>query len=62
MKGEYERRLNTEWTGGIVVNIVSRFIQYLQQEGFYREKEVAFPHKQAVLMRLTREAWEGPSA
>jgi hypothetical protein len=23
---------------------------------------VAFPHKQAVLMRLTREAWEGPSA
>jgi hypothetical protein len=48
--------------GGIVVNIVSRFIQYLQQEGFYREKEVAFPHKQAVLMRLTREAWEGPSA
>lgn len=39
-----------------------RFIKYLQQEGFYREREISFLHKQAALMRLTREAWVGPQA
>lgn len=42
------------------MRICGRFIAYLQQEGFYREKEITFPHKQSALMRLTREAWEGP--
>ncbi|KAI5859218.1 acyl-CoA N-acyltransferase [Tricharina praecox] len=40
----------------------ARFIGYLQQEGFAKEREVTFPHKQSALMRLTREAWDGPSA
>ncbi|TGZ82065.1 hypothetical protein EX30DRAFT_370752 [Ascodesmis nigricans] len=39
-----------------------KFIGYLMREGFYKEKEFAFPHKQAALMRLRREAWDGPSA
>ncbi|KAA8893856.1 acyl-CoA N-acyltransferase [Sphaerosporella brunnea] len=38
-----------------------KFIQYLQKEGFAKEKEITFPHKQSALMRLTREAWDGPS-
>jgi len=33
----------------------------LMDEGFYKEKEIAFPHKQAALMRLTRDSWQGPS-
>ncbi|KAL1838022.1 hypothetical protein VTK73DRAFT_4485 [Phialemonium thermophilum] len=39
----------------------ARFIQHLQFAGFSKEKEVAFPHKQAWLGRLRREAWEGPA-
>ncbi|KAI5777530.1 acyl-CoA N-acyltransferase [Geopyxis carbonaria] len=39
-----------------------KFIRYLMSEGFSKEKEFAFPHKQAALMRLHREAWEGPAA
>jgi len=39
-----------------------KFIRHLMSEGFYKEKEITFPHKQAALMRLKREAWEGPSA
>ncbi|KAI9827273.1 MAG: hypothetical protein M1832_005411 [Thelocarpon impressellum] len=38
-----------------------RFIKYLHEAGFHREKEVAFPHKQSALMRVRREAWEAPS-
>lgn len=37
-----------------------RFINYLHQAGFYKEKEFSFPHKQAALMKLKREAWQGP--
>lgn len=43
------------------LNINHRFIKYLTEAGFYKEKEFAFPHKQAALMKLEREAWEtGP--
>ncbi len=38
-----------------------RFIQHLQYAGFNKEKEIAFPHKQAWFGRLRRECWEGPS-
>ncbi|CAZ86226.1 unnamed protein product [Tuber melanosporum] len=38
----------------------TKFIKYLVDAGFYKEKEFAFPHKQAALMKLKREAWEGP--
>lgn len=37
-----------------------RFIQHLQYAGFSKEKEIAFPHKQAWFGRLRRENWEGP--
>lgn len=39
----------------------TRFIDYLQEVGFYKEKEVIFPHKQSALMRIKREAWEAPA-
>ncbi|KAM7196862.1 Acyl-CoA N-acyltransferase [Naviculisporaceae sp. PSN 640] len=38
----------------------ARFIQHLEYAGFVKEKEVAFPHKQAWFGRLKRETWEGP--
>jgi len=38
---------------------MSRFLDILQKFGFYKEKEFAFPHKQAALMRMKREAWSG---
>jgi len=37
-----------------------RFIDYLEEVGFYKEKEISFPHKQAALMKVGREGWEAP--
>ncbi|KAH9908191.1 siderophore biosynthesis protein [Xylariomycetidae sp. FL2044] len=38
-----------------------RFLQLLQEAGFSKERQLAFPHKQAWLCRLRRDAWEGPT-
>ena len=38
-----------------------RFIGYLQDVGFYKEREIAFPFKQAALMKINRDAWEAPA-
>ncbi|WYZ43370.1 hypothetical protein EsH8_VI_001069 [Colletotrichum jinshuiense] len=38
-----------------------RFLQHLQYAGFAKEREIAFPHKQSYLMKLNRDAWEGPA-
>lgn len=40
---------------------IHRFISYLQEAGFHKEKEITFPHKQAALMKITREAWDAPT-
>ncbi|KAK3068198.1 hypothetical protein LTR53_014427, partial [Teratosphaeriaceae sp. CCFEE 6253] len=34
---------------------------YCEEVGFYKEREVAFPHKQSNLMKLRREAWTAPA-
>ncbi|KAF2842018.1 hypothetical protein M501DRAFT_988284 [Patellaria atrata CBS 101060] len=34
---------------------------YLTEIGFYKEREVTFPHKQANLMKIRREAWSQPA-
>ncbi|KAK3935379.1 acyl-CoA N-acyltransferase [Diplogelasinospora grovesii] len=39
----------------------ARFIQHLQFAGFSKEKDVAFPHKQAWFGRLRRDTWQGPA-
>ena len=38
-----------------------RFIGYLEEAGFFKEKEVAFPYKQSALMKVLREAWLAPA-
>ncbi len=40
---------------------LDRLIQHLQFAGFSKEKEIAFPHKQAWFGRKLRENWEGPA-
>jgi len=39
----------------------ARFIQHLEFAGFTKEREIAFPHKQAWFGRLRRETWNGPA-
>ncbi|RMX88091.1 hypothetical protein D0869_01872 [Hortaea werneckii] len=34
--------------------------KYCEEVGFFKEKEVSFPHKQSNLMKIRREAWERP--
>ncbi|ORY08550.1 aerobactin siderophore biosynthesis protein iucB [Clohesyomyces aquaticus] len=38
-----------------------RLAQYCMDAGFYKEREISFPHKQANLMKIRRDAWEGPA-
>ena len=40
---------------------MERFIGYLGEAGFSKEKEVSFPHKQSALMKMLREAWTAPA-
>lgn len=41
--------------------VVSRVIRYLRQNGFYKEGEVTFPHKQSAVMKIKRDSWECPA-
>ncbi|OAA44213.1 aerobactin siderophore biosynthesis protein iucB [Metarhizium rileyi] len=38
-----------------------RMLRHLDANGFSREKQVAFPHKQAWFVKLRREFWDGPA-
>ncbi|KAK8195161.1 acyl-CoA N-acyltransferase [Phyllosticta capitalensis] len=38
-----------------------KLYKYLVAAGFYKEREVTFAHKQSNLMKIKREAWEGPA-
>ena len=40
--------------------IVLRFIGYLEDVGFFKEREISFPHKQAALMKIVRDGWTAP--
>ena len=35
--------------------------KYLEEVGFYKEREISFPHKQSNLMKIRREAWQAPA-
>ncbi|PPJ54995.1 hypothetical protein CBER1_05629 [Cercospora berteroae] len=35
--------------------------KYLEDVGFYKEREISFPHKQSNLMKIRREAWQAPA-
>ena len=39
---------------------VLRFIGYLKDVGFFKEREISFPHKQAALMKIVRDGWTAP--
>lgn len=39
----------------------SRLAQYCLDAGFYKEREISLPHKQSNLMKIKRDAWDGPS-
>lgn len=39
----------------------SRLANYLQESGFYKEREVSLPHKQSNLFKINRDVWKGPS-
>ncbi|PKS12273.1 hypothetical protein jhhlp_001573 [Lomentospora prolificans] len=39
----------------------SMFLLHLHKANFSRERQVAFPHKQAWFVRMRREDWEGPA-
>ncbi|PSN73758.1 siderophore biosynthesis protein-like protein [Corynespora cassiicola Philippines] len=38
-----------------------KLAQYLVDGGFYKEREISLPHKQSNLMKLKRDAWDGPA-
>lgn len=38
----------------------NRLLQYAQDVGFYKQTEISFPHKQANLLRIRRDAWNAP--
>ena len=42
-------------------NGYDRLRDYCEQVGFYKEREVSFPHKQSNLMKIRREAWTAPA-
>ncbi len=58
MQGQLMSNRASHWT---VADALGRFIQHLEYAGFTKEKEIAFPHKQAWFGRLRRESWEGPA-
>jgi len=37
------------------------FARYCLDLGFHKEREISFPHKQANLMKIKRDAWEAPA-
>jgi hypothetical protein len=42
-------------------DIQHRLKQYCEEAGFFKEREISFPHKQSNLMKLRREAWDAPA-
>jgi hypothetical protein len=40
---------------------IHRLRGYCEQVGFWKEKEVSFPHKQSNLMKIRRDSWEQPA-
>jgi hypothetical protein len=56
----YNTSLPASMKEGNGADAFSRFLQHLQFTGFSKERQIAFPHKQAWLMRMKRETWEGP--
>jgi hypothetical protein len=44
-----------------MANANSSMLKYCLEAGFYKEKEVSFPHKQSYLLKIKRDGWEAPT-
>jgi hypothetical protein len=44
-----------------ILIVDDRLLKYAMEVGFYKEREVSFPHKQANLLKIRRDAWEQPA-
>lgn len=42
-------------------NEQSRLAHYLQEAGFYKEREISLPHKQSNLFKINRDVWKAPA-
>ncbi|KAF2116243.1 siderophore biosynthesis protein-like protein [Lophiotrema nucula] len=38
-----------------------KLAQYCLDAGFYKEREISLPHKQSNLLKIKRDAWDGPA-
>jgi hypothetical protein len=38
-----------------------RLARYLQEAGFYKEREINLPHKQSNLFKINRDVWRAPA-
>ncbi|CBX94339.1 similar to siderophore biosynthesis protein [Plenodomus lingam JN3] len=38
-----------------------KLANYLQEAGFYKEREISLPHKQSNLFKINRDVWKGPA-
>jgi hypothetical protein len=38
-----------------------RLANYLQEAGFYKEREISLPHKQSNLFKINRDVWRAPA-
>ncbi|KAF2798471.1 hypothetical protein K505DRAFT_333402 [Melanomma pulvis-pyrius CBS 109.77] len=38
-----------------------KLAQYCLDAGFYKEREISLPHKQSNLLKIKRDAWDGPN-
>ncbi|EUC32707.1 hypothetical protein COCCADRAFT_26828 [Bipolaris zeicola 26-R-13] len=38
-----------------------KLANYLQEAGFYKEREISLPHKQSNLFKINRDVWRGPA-
>ncbi|RMZ74551.1 siderophore biosynthesis [Pyrenophora seminiperda CCB06] len=39
----------------------AKLANYLQEAGFYKEREISLPHKQSNLFKINRDVWRGPA-
>lgn len=44
-----------------MITNTSRLANYLQEAGFYKEREISLPHKQSNLFKINRDVWRGPA-
>lgn len=37
-----------------------RLRRYCEEVGFFKEREISFPHKQSNFMKIRRDTWDAP--